>query len=677
MSSVIRNSLTGVAAGVLLLAMGFGPAMAQAAKPAAPPPLSALLEQAMSDVHLSASGRYLAYVQSDGQTDHLVVTDLEGGTSKVLFSTKPATKELADKDGRQAIIAVAWKGDDRLIVSIAIPETSMRSDQLINLQVMTLITTRDGTQSVALNQQPGTRQVALRGSAVVDILRDDPDHILVALREGDLVVYRVNVHDGKREEVERGGPLIASFGTNKKGEIVTRTRVAGHEGLFTTHYAIMESRVPGEKEWTQLFEIHPKEFRAFSDMAFESTTDDPKVFLVTAYPDAGVGDTRAVRTFNADDKTLGPIIFANPKYDASSPYLVHKTFAGGCYVVDVEVCEFKDKDIQADYDALSRVFKGERTFTISSFAYDMSRWVVHAEGPADPGSYYVFTRKTKALDELGSAAPSLEGSAMGHTSRFEYASRDGTPLTGYLTLPATTGAAPPPLVVLPHGGPELRDQLEYNVWVQYLASRGYAVLQPNFRGSAGFGRKFADAGRKQWGALMADDIDDALKAALAQGKVDPARVCIVGASYGGYAALAAAGLHPDRYKCAVSIDGLSDLIEDISWERRVNGEDSDAVRYWLRTMGDPSKDGAAMAAQSPVNMARDWKVPTLLIHGDADDTVYVEQSRKMNRALQHTGMVKYDEVKDMGHGPASRKEFTHVLTEIGDFLDQHIGAKAS
>ena len=278
---------------------------------------------------------------------------------------------------------------------------------------------------------------------------------------------------------------------------------------------------------------------------------------------------------------------------------------------------------------------------------------------------------------LGQVAPALDSSALGHTRRFDFKTRDGVDLSGYLTLPPVApGAHPPPLIVMPHGGPEVRDALDFNVWTQYLASRGYAVLQPNYRGSSGFGRAFAHAGYGEWGGRIVEDIEDSLKAAIASGQVDPKRVCIVGAR------LTEAMRRstrpppgPDLYKaCAVSVDGIADLNEDLSWDRRMYGEDSDTYRYLSKAEGGVGKDGASVASKSPIHYTKSWTVPTLLIHGDADDNVYVEQSRGMHRALEAEHVsVRYDEIKDMGHGPSTRKEWTRVLTEIGDFVGQYIG----
>ncbi len=232
-----------------------------------------------------------------------------------------------------------------------------------------------------------------------------------------------------------------------------------------------------------------------------------------------------------------------------------------------------------------------------------------------------------------------------------YKARDGKELTGYLTAPAAADPkAKLPLVLMPHGGPEMRDSLSFNPWVQYLVARGYAVFQPNFRGSAGFGRAFAESGYGEWGRKMQDDLTDAVKTLVDQGPVDPARMCIVGASYGGYAALAGAALTPDLYKCAVSIAGISDLEDFIGWRKRNWGSDSEGYTYWLKAIGDPDKDEARLREVSPLAQAGRIKIPLLLIHGNEDFIVPIAQSKAMKKALDKTGRkTELITLKDEGH----------------------------
>jgi dipeptidyl aminopeptidase/acylaminoacyl peptidase len=227
--------------------------------------------------------------------------------------------------------------------------------------------------------------------------------------------------------------------------------------------------------------------------------------------------------------------------------------------------------------------------------------------------------------------------------------RDGLALTAYLTRPANT-AGKRPLIVMPHGGPELRDTYDYDQLVQVMAAEGWMVLQVNFRGSSGYGRAFVEAGNKRWGDLMQNDIEDALKKVVERGDVDESRLAICGMSYGGYAALMGAVKTPDRYRAAVSIAGVSHLPLMLSYERKAHGWDSLTYTYWSETIGDPSKDRAALLAASPATRAGEIKASILLMHGELDGIVPAEQSRTMRDALQNARKkVDYVEAPAEGH----------------------------
>ena len=218
---------------------------------------------------------------------------------------------------------------------------------------------------------------------------------------------------------------------------------------------------------------------------------------------------------------------------------------------------------------------------------------------------------------------------------FAYDARDKYPLFGYLTIPAGAAEKNLPLVVLPHGGPHRRDTPDFDWWSQFLASRGYAVLRPQFRGSTGLGTEHLLAGRGQWGLRMQDDVTDGVKALISQGIVDPKRVCIVGASYGGYAALAGAAFTPELYACAISVAGVSDLAEVIAYDEKMGGDESDSVYYERESIG--SRDDPKVGEKSPARHARDIRAPILLLHGTNDTVVPFAQSQMMANALAAAG----------------------------------------
>jgi dipeptidyl aminopeptidase/acylaminoacyl peptidase len=229
-----------------------------------------------------------------------------------------------------------------------------------------------------------------------------------------------------------------------------------------------------------------------------------------------------------------------------------------------------------------------------------------------------------------------------------------------------------PLVVLPHGGPQARDYLVFDWLTQFLVSRGYAVLQPQFRGSTGFGDAFREAGYRQWGGLMQDDVTDGVRAMIDQGVADPHRVCIVGASYGGYAALAGAAFTPDLYSCAVSISGVTDLPALMRESVPIyGGALSTSLSVWKARIGAPNDSN--LAAKSPINAVKSIKVPVLIIYGTGDGVVPNEQSARMVHALQSAGKsVAVAILQGEDHWLSRTETRVQVLKELDAFLGQHL-----
>ncbi len=308
-----------------------------------------------------------------------------------------------------------------------------------------------------------------------------------------------------------------------------------------------------------------------------------------------------------------------------------------------------------------------------SISNDGRWWLLNISGPGQPGAYYLYDKVNAKIELFAEQYASLPAEKLASVATFRFTARDGASIPAYLTTPPGGDKGPMPLIVMPHGGPEVRDALQYDPWAQILATRGYLVFQPNYRGSGGYGRAYAEAGYGQWGGRMADDVTDGVKALIQSGKVDPNRICIFGASFGGYAALYAGATHPELYKCVVSWAGDTDLIASMRFEKRTYGADSSAYKYWLKSMGDPDKDAAVMRAASPATYAETYKPPVLLIHGDMDKTVDPEQSRIMNRALKRAGkdvtLIEYKYEEHTGWEPANEKA---AIQSVATFIQAHI-----
>jgi dipeptidyl aminopeptidase/acylaminoacyl peptidase len=276
-------------------------------------------------------------------------------------------------------------------------------------------------------------------------------------------------------------------------------------------------------------------------------------------------------------------------------------------------------------------------------------------------------------DIVGEAYPQLTDVALGEVRIINYKARDGAAVPAYLTLPPASPGKALPLIVLPHGGPEAHDDYAFDWWAQFLAAQGYAVLQPQFRGSTGFGEAWRAAGRRQWGKHIQDDVTDGVNAMVDQGIADAARVCIVGASYGGYAALAGAAFTPDLYRCAVSVNGVSDLPQMLAYEKNHSGDESDALAYWHDHIGsgfDPEVIG-----RSPLRAASQIKVPVMLMHAVNDTVVPQSQSEAMSRELNTLKKsVTYVRLPGEDHWLSQSATRTRMLEELQKFLAVQLGS---
>ena len=265
---------------------------------------------------------------------------------------------------------------------------------------------------------------------------------------------------------------------------------------------------------------------------------------------------------------------------------------------------------------------------------------------------------------------------LGEFKEISYKARDGTVIPAYLTRPAGKSDTPGPLIVLPHGGPNARDYPQFDWIVQFLASRGYAVLQPQFRGSTGFGDAFREAGYRQWGGLMQDDVTDGVHAMIDQGIADPHRICIVGASYGGYAALAGAAFTPELYACAISINGVSDLSALLQRTIPVFRIYSTSLDQWTARIGKPGD--RSLDRKSPINAVAAISAPVLIIYGTSDGVVPSDQSERMAAALSKAGKpVKLVRLPDEDHWLSRSDTRIQMLSEVEAFLREHLPVAAA
>lgn len=636
---------------------------------AAPAPIGLVdLYQAsrFGEVQLSPDGTKIAMVRR-GERDMLVVLDIVARKQVVVY--RDIGVDVLD------INWVRWKGNDRLVLNASAAVLRRSGSGLTE-------TTRFRGANVGIAEQAGWRIFAVdaAGTSLKDLgqgllldgLDKDPGHILVI---GDhqhyaSALYRIDVVSGEKALVEKGMPETFGWETDSNGTPVVRYDVLGYRGGVK-----VMGQAPGTSGWKQLFVVRPKDFEALPDLEILAAAGGPGKLYVAVKPEKGAGDTRELRLFDFATRTMGPKLWSQAKYDLADVIIDRNgRLEAECYWADVYTCDYVDAEQQAEFKALSAFFEDQASIQTVSQSADGSKRILLVSGPEDAGTLYLYDRATRKVVTLGSIKPSLRPEWLGMVDLYSYKASDGFSLSAYLTAPRFVPPGPLPLIVMPHGGPEARDHFDYDPWAQMFATRGYLVFQPQFRGSGGLGLAMAEAGYGQWGGRMQDDVIDGVKALIAAGKVDPKRICIVGASYGGYVALQAGAKNPELFKCVVSRAGVADLIASQTAERKAGGADSPRYQYWLKSIGDPESDRARLIAASPVTYAKTYGPPVLLLHGEDDDIVPLEQSQIMNKALTGVGRgVKLLTYPNEGHSYWSTADSVASGQETLAFVAAAIG----
>lgn len=333
-----------------------------------------------------------------------------------------------------------------------------------------------------------------------------------------------------------------------------------------------------------------------------------------------------------------------------------------------------DPKLQKRFDAIVSEYEGHSVYLVD-WTPDWKHIVVRIEGTLSAGDYFLFS-EGKAPSFLVSSRLDIEQEDLNPIATTRYKARDGLMIPTILTLPKSKmdNLKRLPTVLMPHGGPASHDQIGFDFMAQAFASRGYLVIQPQFRGSTGFGVKHYEAGLGEWGKGMQHDLDDAVNTFVENGYIDPERICIVGASYGGYASLAAAAFTPDQFKCAVSIAGVSHLPKMLASTRKSYGRSSWVLDYWNRSILDGDFDNEALKEISPYYSADKIAIPVLLVHGENDTTVDYEQSKLMLSAIKKVkGEARLVKLKNDDHYLQNGETRIQAVKETVEFVDKHIG----
>lgn len=473
-------------------------------------------------------------------------------------------------------------------------------------------------------------------------------------------LYKVNVESGNAYRYKRGKNATDDWIVGDHGRVLARVDYHQEEQMQRIYSYLNDKQ---------------------GKLIYEEKTDRPSVWVVAASP-----DEKSLLLKTSVDGSLRHMALADGKL--STPLKTAKETQ-----IDEVLTDDSRKLVAIVYSGLRRKYdfsdanlgklfmRVEATFSTAMVDYvsatpDKRYIVVKVGGSETPPQYYLFDSKKVQLSVLGKQYPGLDSEDVGVVKAFKYPARDGLKIPALLTLPAKNTGVKTfkqlPLIALPHGGPASYDSLGFDWWSQYFARQGYVVLQANFRGSDGFGGAFENAGEGEWGRKMQDDVSDGVLHLVEKGIVDANRVCIVGASYGGYSALAGGAFSPELYRCVISVNGVSDLPRKLIDNRRNYGVNHWAMRYWKQVINKGEAGREQLMKVSPAYHADKFDAPVLLIHGKDDVVVPYRQSKIMHKALNKAG--KHAELISLNgedHWLSRGDTRREMLREIDRFIRQH------
>lgn len=380
----------------------------------------------------------------------------------------------------------------------------------------------------------------------------------------------------------------------------------------------------------------------------------------------------ALYKFNFATHTRGDLVFDSPTndiedYDTSDD---GKTLTAARYIDDRPRVHWFEPVMKAIQDDIDKAVGQHRQAFVVSRSRNGNMLLVHVGASNDPGHYYVYQLSEGVMHRFASINDGLNARQLAPSRYVSYKARDGLDIPAYLTLPRGRAPQGLPLIILPHGGPyDIRDNGDFDPEVQFYANRGYAVLQPEFRGSGGYGKAFYERGEGQWGRAMQDDLDDGMDWLAKQGTIDPKRVCIVGGSYGGYAALWGAVRNPERYRCAASFAGISDLGRQLKYQLDIMVSRKYRKDWRVTVQG---KEPFDLKTVSPLFTVDKLTVPVLLMHGDKDQRVPYRQSKLYADALKAAGRAhEFHTLKDEGHGFSTSENLQQWFDRMDAFLARY------
>lgn len=618
------------------------------ATPSAAAPLEAYGRLPLIEaISLSPDGQRVAMITAPSEQRMVVVKDLASGkTLNAVGAGDTKVRGLQWVDAQHVLITASTTTTIEGITAPFAEYSFVLDYNLATNKVTRLL--KDVRYALDLVvQTPETRVIDGKPTAILAGIRFVERRGQVALFQVDLTTGGSRVlepgfqNSGRWVVSEAGQPLAVSEYESAKSQWRLKTRTKGGWKLVT--------EVAAPTEAPTLIGLG----RTDGSVLVSTFADG-----VTAYREIGASAGGWAEPFVSGESET-------PIYDRATHRLVGFYRLNG----DKDVYAFFDPQNQKAWNAAQAAYPGARV-TLVSASDDRNRLIVLVDSPTTGPAYALVDLKARAANWIGPQYAGLKPGDLGLVRPVRFKARDGLELTGYLTLPPGREPKNLPLVVFPHGGPAARDTPGFDWWAQAMASRGYAVLQVNFRGSAGFGWAFLSKGFGEWGRKMQTDLSDGVRYLASEGIVDPKRVCITGASYGGYAALAGAAFDKGVYRCAAAVAAPADLRKLVAFSRNQSGVG--ALRYWTRFMGAENLGDPALQVISPSEHVDKIDIPVLLVHGKDDTIVPLSQSNLMADALKRAGKpVELVVMPGEDHWLTSGDTRLQTLQAVVAFLEKH------
>ena len=604
-----------------------------------------------SGAQISPDGKFISFVKPYKDTMNVWVK----GASEPFNAARPMTADTA-----RPVRNYFWSRDGKYILFVQ----DKGGDENFNVYAV-----NPADKPAAGSDVPAARNITeAKGirAMIQAVPQSDPDAIYVGINDRDKAwhdLYKVKISTGERTLINENKDRYAGmvFDNADKMQLAVRTAQNGDTEIL---------RINADGTTAKIYSCSVLE--SCAPLGFNK--DNKRVYIQTNKGDLDLIqlemlDVATGKTEKVESDPLGKVDLDNVNFSDVTHEIIATT-----YEDDRVRTSWKDKTYEKDYNKIKKQL-GDREISFNSATADETKFIVATFSDIDPGTVWLYDRKTGNLSKLYQIREKLDRKSLAPMTSVNYKSSDGLEIPAYLTLPKGVAAKNLPVVIFPHGGPWGRDSWGYNTYAQFLANRGYAVLAPNFRASTGYGKKFLNAGNNQWGEKMQDDITWGVKYLVEQGIADPKRVGIMGGSYGGYATLAGVAYTPDTYAAAVAIvapSNLKTLLESIPpyWE-------AGRTVFYTR-MGNPNTpEGLAqMKRQSPLYSADKIKTPLMVVQGANDPRVNKREADQIVIALRDRNYpVEYLVAPDEGHGFARPVNNMAMVTAAEKFFAKHLGGR--